>query len=325
MKNKNIIELSDAVKTYKNGVTALDHVSFTVEPGEFIFVVGESGAGKSTLIKLLTREEKINSGKVALDGYDLTQLPRRLVPFLRRKIGMIFQDFRLIEGKTVFENVAFAMEIIGTKPEMIKRRVPLVLSQVGLRTKMNMYTDELSGGEAQRLGIARAIVNNPSLILADEPTGNLDPVNGEAIMALLECINQEGTTVIACTHDKNLVDRMSKRVLEFSNGKLIRDACHATYSNKSACSDALVSRQAEIEAETAENYDYFGQAAGISEENEHIRIPKAIDVEKFILDSHKRRANRREERRTEQKRQIIEQGEVRQESHSNEHYEDFSG
>lgn len=299
MENKKIIELIDAVKVYKNGVTALDHVSFMVEPGDFIFVVGESGAGKSTLIKLLTCEERVNSGKVLLDGCDLAQLSRRMVPSLRRKIGMIFQDFRLIEGKTVFENVAFAMEIIGTKPEMIKRRVPLVLSQVGLRTKTNMYTDELSGGEAQRLGIARAIVNNPSLILADEPTGNLDPINGEAIMALLECINLEGTTVIACTHDKNLVDRMAKRVIEFSNGKLIRDACNATYSDKRQCSE--VSEKREINQRQSVNIcDNYEHAERIPDQQEQIRIPQIKDMERRILEAHKRRANRREGRQMEQ-------------------------
>ncbi|HHU07449.1 MAG TPA: cell division ATP-binding protein FtsE [Clostridiaceae bacterium] len=287
-----MIELVDAVKVYKNGVTALDHVSFSVEPGEFVFVVGESGAGKSTLIKLLTCEERVNSGVVFLDGYDLAKLPRRLVPFLRRRVGMIFQDFRLIEGKTVFENVAFAMEIIGTQPEKIKRRVPLVLSQVGLRTKMNMYTDELSGGEAQRLGIARAIVNNPSLILADEPTGNLDPSNGEAIMALLECVNQEGTTVIACTHDKSLVDRMTKRVVEFSNGKLIRDACHSTYSETFSCSDDP-GRYSVKPGEIPDEFDDREQSAGNIAQNVQIRIPQVKEIEKYMLDSHKHRTNRR--------------------------------
>ena len=302
MDDNKIIELIDVVKVYKNGVSALDRVSFTVRPGEFVFVVGESGAGKSTLIKLLTCEERANSGQVLLDGYNLADLSRRLVLFLRRKIGMIFQDFRLIEGKTVYENVAFAMEIIGASRAEIKRRVPLALTQVGLRHKSEMYPNELSGGEAQRLGIARAIVNNPTLILADEPTGNLDPVNGEAIMALLECINQEGTTVIACTHDKQLVDRMDKRVLEFLDGKLIRDEVHSTYDKRLKSLSGLKKQEngstpRRLPQEQEHNQDLEEQLAkrGL----DHLRVPQVEAMQKLIMDSHKRRASRRRNREDE--------------------------
>ena len=294
-----IIELKDIVKVYNTGVSALDHVSFNVRPGEFIFVIGESGAGKSTLIKLLTCEEKANAGKIFLDGFDLSRLPRKFVPFLRRKIGMIFQDFRLIEGKTVYENVAFAMEIIGSKPAAIKRRVPLALTQVGLRNKAEVYPNQLSGGEAQRLGIARAIVNNPSLILADEPTGNLDPDNGEAIMALLECINREGTTVIACTHDKALVDRMGKRVLEFLDGKLVRDESHSTYAAQLCCSDRVFKEGSGPCRDFVRQWEYNTDLEDELKRRrlKDFKVPQVDDMQKLIIDSYERRAWRRQNRK----------------------------
>lgn len=210
-------------KTYANGVVALNDVSFAVAEGDFVFVIGESGAGKSTIIKLLTREEKTTSGKILLNNFDITALYEKHVPYMRRKIGMIFQDYRLIETKTVYENVAFAMEIVGAAPRVIARRVPIVLRLVGLRHRADAYPNQLSGGEAQRAGIARAVVNNPRIILADEPTGNLDPANGESIMAVLSRVNREGTTVLCCTHDIETVRRMNHRVLEFRDGALISD------------------------------------------------------------------------------------------------------
>ena len=211
-------------KTYDNGVVALDDVSFSVAEGDFVFVIGESGAGKSTIVKLLTREEKASGGRILLNNFDITALYDKHVPFMRRKIGMIFQDYRLIETKTVYENVAFAMEIVGASPRVIARRVPIVLRLVGLRHRADAYPNQLSGGEAQRAGIARAVVNKPKLILADEPTGNLDPVNGESIMAVLSRINHEGTTVLCCTHDIETVRRMHHRVIEFREGALISDS-----------------------------------------------------------------------------------------------------
>lgn len=218
-----MIEFRNVGKDYNRQIHALHHINFSIDAGEFVFLIGESGAGKSTVIKLLTCEESPTYGTVVLDNFDISRMKRKLTPFLRRKIGMIFQDFRLIESKTVYENVAFAMEIVGAPQHLIERRVPIVLSLVGLRGKSEDYPQELSGGEAQRVGIARAMVNNPRLILADEPTGNLDQANGEAIMALLDEINRAGTTVIACTHDVAMVERMNKRVIELKEGRIIRD------------------------------------------------------------------------------------------------------
>jgi cell division ATP-binding protein FtsE len=216
-------------KTYPTGTTALRDVSFTIENGEFVFIIGKSGAGKSTLIKLLTCEERPTTGHVLIDKFDVSQVKRRFVPYLRRNIGMVFQDFRLIHTKTVFQNVAFAMEIVGSSRKAIQRRVPIVLSIVGLREKALDRPRMLSGGEQQRVAIARAMVNNPMLLLADEPTGNLDPANSEAIMALLEQINRSGTTIIICTHDRDLVDRMKKRVIEIDDGNLVRDDSMGSY------------------------------------------------------------------------------------------------
>jgi len=191
-----LIEFRRVTKTFSTGTTALRDVSFTIENGEFVFIIGRSGAGKSTLIKLLTCEERPSTGQVLIDKFDVSKIKRRYVPYLRRNIGMVFQDFRLIPTKSVFQNVAFAMEIVGSSMKSIKRRVPIVLSIVGLRDKALARPRMLSGGEQQRVAIARAMVNNPMLLLADEPTGNLDPANSEAIMALLEQINRSGTTII---------------------------------------------------------------------------------------------------------------------------------
>lgn len=230
-----MIDFIDVEKTYKSGVDALRGVSFTIEDGEFVFIIGKSGSGKSTLLKCITCEEKPTSGKVTIDNFDISHMSRALIPVLRRKIGMIYQDFRLIESKTVAENVAFAGEIIGVPKKSLDNTVMFCLSVVGLREKANAYPQELSGGEQQRVAIARALVNNPSLIVADEPTGNLDPETSEAIMAMLLEINRNGTsgnktTVIICTHDKTMVDRMKKRVIEIESGKIVRDEKESGYS-----------------------------------------------------------------------------------------------
>jgi len=227
-----LIEFNNVSMTYQTGTAALKDVTFTIQDGEFVFIIGRSGAGKSTLIKLLTCEEKPSGGQVLIDDFDISRIRRSLVPYLRRNIGMIFQDFRLIYTKTVFENVAFAMEIVGCSRKSIARRVPIVLSIVGLRDKAKARPNELSGGEQQRVAIARAMVNNPMLILADEPTGNLDPANSEAVMALLEEINRSGTTVVICTHDCELVDRMKKRVVEIDDGFLVRDDAVGVYTQR---------------------------------------------------------------------------------------------
>lgn len=214
----------------KKAPLALHEVSFHVDSGEFVFIIGASGSGKSTLVKLLTCEEQAQKGEIVVGGVSLNKIRRRAIPYVRRNIGMIFQDFRLIESKTVFENVAFAMEIVGAGRRQIMRQVPIVLSTVGLRAKADDRPGELSGGEQQRVAIARAIVNNPKLVLADEPTGNLDPDTSEQIMALLKEINREGTTVIVCTHDQKLVDRMKQRVIEIRDGHVVRDEEQAGYA-----------------------------------------------------------------------------------------------
>lgn len=202
---------------------ALKNVSFKVERGEFVFIIGSSGSGKSTIIKLLTCEERPLKGEIIVNGFSLNTIKKKQIPYLRRNIGMVFQDFRLIPSKTVFENVSYAMEIVGASRKAILHQVPMVLSIVGLRNRQSAYPYELSGGEQQRVAIARAMVNRPMMILADEPTGNLDPVNSESIMALLAEINKSGTTVLVCSHDKDLVNRMKRRVILIDDGMKIRD------------------------------------------------------------------------------------------------------
>lgn len=225
-----MIRFENVYKTYKTGTDALSGVSFKIDDGEFVFIIGKSGSGKSTLIKLITREEKPTSGYVLMDRFPISKMQSALVPVLRRQIGMIFQDFRLINSKSVFENVAFAGEIVGMPSKKLAQMVEIVLGVVDLRHKADAMPLELSGGEQQRVAIARAMVNDPKLIVADEPTGNLDPHTSESIMALLEEINRNGTTVVICTHDSNLVDRMKKRVIEISEGSIIRDELASGYS-----------------------------------------------------------------------------------------------
>ena len=227
-----MIKFIDVKKTYKSGVEALKGVSFTINTGEFVFIIGKSGSGKSTLLKTITCEESVTEGKVTIDNFDISHMSRALIPVLRRQIGMVYQDFRLIESKTVAENIAFAGEIIGIPRKSLDQTVGIVLNVVGLKEKANVYPQELSGGEQQRVSIARAMLNNPQLIVADEPTGNLDPETSENIMALLLEINKSGATVIVCTHDSNMVDRMQQRVIEIENGYVIRDEYSAGYSEK---------------------------------------------------------------------------------------------
>jgi cell division transport system ATP-binding protein len=218
-----LIRFVNVSKEYKNGVIALYDINIEINKGEFVFLVGSSGAGKSTLIKLLLKEEGITRGKLYLNGIDITRVPNRRIPFIRRQIGVVFQDFRLLPNKTVYENIAFAMEIIGASPKAIRRRVPTVLSMVDLSRKASSYPDQLSGGEQQRVSIARAIVNNPPVLIADEPTGNLDPDTANDIMKVLIDINNRGTTVLMATHAKEIVNSMRKRVIALENGRIIRD------------------------------------------------------------------------------------------------------
>ena len=213
-----MIRLIDAEKIYDNGTHALKGVSFTVDDGEFVFLVGPSGSGKSTIIKLLTGEVVPTSGRVMVNGFSMSRIADRQLPYMRRTIGVIFQDFRLIANKTVRDNLALAMRAVGASPRELKNRIPYVLELVGLADKENCYPDQLSGGEQQRVAIARALVNNPSTVVADEPTGNLDPARSLEIMTLLERINALGTTVVVVTHEKSLVNHFDKRVIMIDHG-----------------------------------------------------------------------------------------------------------
>jgi cell division transport system ATP-binding protein len=225
-----VIRLENVSKVYPAGARpALDGVSFEVEKGEFVFLIGQSGSGKTTVLRLLLREETADHGVVLVNGRNLNRMAARKVPDLRRKIGCVFQDFRLLPKKTVYENVAFALEVINKSPKAIKRTVPEVLDLVGLQGKAQRLPNELSGGEQQRVAIARAFVNRPLVLLADEPTGNLDPDTSQGIMSLLERINRTGTTVVMATHDNNIVDAMRRRVIELEYGKVIRDQSRGVY------------------------------------------------------------------------------------------------
>ena len=218
-----MIEFSNVTKSYTEGNKALRGVSMRIEDGEFVYLVGSSGSGKSTIIKLITGELKPTSGKVHVNRYALERIRKRDIPFLRRTIGVVFQDFRLIEEKTVYDNVAFAMRVIGAKEREIRERVPYVLNLVGLENKAKRLPGTLSGGEQQRLAIARALVNNPSTIIADEPTGNLDAARSFEIMSLLQEINRLGTTMLVVTHDMNLVQQFGNRVIEIDDGLIVND------------------------------------------------------------------------------------------------------
>ena len=218
-----MIEFRNVNKTYDTGTKAVKNANFLIEKGEFCFLVGTSGSGKSTLIKLILKEEEPTSGNIIINGKDTTFLKPSRVPYLRRGMGIVFQDFRLLPDKTVYENVAFAMHVVKATPKHIRRQVPMVLAQVGLSNKAKVYPNELSGGEQQRVALARAIVNNPSMLIADEPTGNLDPNTAWDIMGLINDINLRGTTVVVATHAKDIVDKMKKRVIRVDHGNIIRD------------------------------------------------------------------------------------------------------
>ena len=227
-----MIRMSEATVVYENGTRAVNKASLRVDEGEFVFLVGASGSGKTTIIKLLTGEVRPSEGRVIVNNYDIGRMKKRQIPYLRRTLGVVYQDFRLINTKTVYENVAFAMRAIGAKGKAIKQRVPYVLELVGLETKGRRLPNELSGGEQQRVAIARALVNNPSVIIADEPTGNLDPARSLEIMMLLEQINALGTTVLVVTHERELVNRFTKRVVAINEGKIISDGMDGYYLNE---------------------------------------------------------------------------------------------
>jgi cell division transport system ATP-binding protein len=227
-----LVEFKNVTKKYQNGTVALKDASLRVGKGEFVFIVGSSGSGKSTMLKLLLKEEEVSQGEVFVNGSNVTVMPRKQVPFLRRGLGVVFQDFRLLPNKTVYENVAFAMYITEALPKEIRRQVPMALALVGLSRKANVYPNQLSGGEQQRAALARALVNNPTLLIADEPTGNLDPENSWEIVKLLTEINQRGTTVIVATHEKSIVDAMKKRVVALDRGLIVRDQQKGLYGDE---------------------------------------------------------------------------------------------
>jgi cell division transport system ATP-binding protein len=224
-----MIKTVNVAKRYKGGIRALEGISLDIEKGEFVFIVGPSGSGKSTFMKLLTKEEEPSEGDIYVAGKNLASLPRWRVPYLRRNVGCVFQDFKLLPNKTVFENVAFALEVIGRPRGLIGRQVPQILELVGLGEKLDRFPDELSGGEQQRVSIARAFVNRPLILIADEPTGNLDPATSVGIMRLLDRINRTGTTVVMATHDHAIVDSMRRRVVELDVGQVVRDQSRGIY------------------------------------------------------------------------------------------------
>jgi cell division transport system ATP-binding protein len=227
-----MIAFEDVSKIYEPNVAALRHVSFSIEKGEFVFVVGPSGSGKSTVVRLMLKEIDITRGRIIVGGRDLGRLPRRKVPRLRRNIGCVFQDFKLLPNRTASENVAYALKVQGESRAAIRRKVPEVMNVVGLAAKMDSYPDELSGGEQQRVSIARAVVNHPPLLVCDEPTGNLDPDTSVGIMQLLYRINRAGTTVLMATHDREMVDKMRRRVLALEDGALARDERRGGYASE---------------------------------------------------------------------------------------------
>ena len=224
-----MIEMMNVTKKYNKGITAINNLSIQIKDGEFVYVVGPSGAGKSTFIKMMYREEKATKGRIRVGKYDLMKIRDRQIPYLRRYVGVVFQDFKLLQHKTVYENVAYAMEVIEKSPREIKRRVEDVLELVNLKHRMNNFPNELSGGEQQRVAIARAIVNTPGILIADEPTGNLDPDTSMEIMDILERINEQGTTIVMATHNSQIVNEKKHRVSAIENGQIVRDQEQGEY------------------------------------------------------------------------------------------------
>ncbi len=224
-----MIEMMNVTKKYNKGITAINNLSIQIKDGEFVYVVGPSGAGKSTFIKMMYREEKATKGRIRVGKYDLMKIKDRQIPFLRRYVGVVFQDFKLLQNKTVYENVAYAMEVIEKSPREIKRRVQEVLELVNLKHRIDNFPNELSGGEQQRVAIARAIVNTPGILIADEPTGNLDPDTSMEIMDILERINEQGTTIVMATHNSQIVNEKKHRVIAIENGQIVRDQEQGEY------------------------------------------------------------------------------------------------
>jgi cell division transport system ATP-binding protein len=241
-----IVELREATVVYPGGQIGLERVSLEVERGEFMFLVGPTGCGKSTFIKLLIREVELAAGELLIAGRDIASLPDDRTPYLRRRIGTVFQDFKLLPNRTVYENVAYALQVTGGTRTEIRNKIPEILRLVGLSTKTRNYPDELSGGEQQRVSIARAFVNHPPLLLADEPTGNLDPVTSIGIMQLLYRINRTGTTVLVATHDREMVDKMRRRVVALEEGRVVRDEAAGLYADEESTKEFALRLQAEM-------------------------------------------------------------------------------
>ena len=237
-----MIQFTNVSKVYNNGTEALHDINLNVKKGEFVFIVGSSGAGKSTFLKLITCEERPSAGEILLDGMEISRIRKGKIPYVRRKMGMVFQDFRLIDHMTVYDNVAFAMRVVGASPRSIRKRVPYILSLVGLQHKAKHYPTELSGGERQRVGLARALVNNPELIIADEPTGNIDPALSFEIVDLLSEINRRGTTVLMVTHEHSLVKHFHKRIIQIHSGQIVADT--ADMADSYAPPEEYAARQA---------------------------------------------------------------------------------
>ena len=240
-----MIRFDNVTKIYKGQTRAVNGVTLNIEKGEFIFLVGPSGSGKSTMLRLMTCEEKVTDGNIHVAGKDLSKLTSWRVPYLRRNIGSVFQDFKLLPNKTVYENVAFALKVIGRPESVIRTQVPAILELVGLEDKHKRFPDELSGGEQQRVSVARAFVNRPLILLADEPTGNLDPDTSEELTSLLDRINRSGTTVVMATHDQTIVDRMRRRVVALRHGELVRDEQRGAYGSETESLEAVASRPPE--------------------------------------------------------------------------------
>ena len=237
-----MIEFRNVSKVYNNGTEALHNINLKVEKGEFVFIIGSSGAGKSTFLKLITCEERPNEGQVLIDGQDISHIRKGKIPYVRRKMGLVFQDFRLIDHMTVYDNVAFAMRVVGASPKAIKKRVPYILGLVGLQHKAKHYPTEMSGGDRQRVGLARALVNNPSMIIADEPTGNIDPALSYEIVDLLSAINERGTTVLMVTHEHSLVKHFHKRIIQIHSGEIVADTA-AISKEQQAAAQAVATQE----------------------------------------------------------------------------------
>ena len=278
-----MLKLEDVFKTYENGTKALKGINLTIQDGEFVFIVGPSGSGKSTIIKMMTAEVRPTSGKVSVNGYDIGSIKQREIPYLRRTVGVVFQDFRLIENKSVYENVAFVMRAVGTPQRLIKKRVTYVLDLVGVLHKARRKPCELSGGEQQRVAIARALVNNPDAIIADEPTGNLDPARSLELMMLLEKINSMGTTVVVVTHAREIVDQFAKRVVAIDGGMVVSDQMGGYYQRPDLTK--LTEEAVQQAASSARRRKVIAQQLGVAVEPAAEQEPEEEPVQEPVPQS----------------------------------------